>query len=67
MNYWLFYGDSSSKAGETEYDHIVPILQIDSNYDDDLYHEDDIIYFSDNGSSACIGAKDQNVCDDKTP
>ena len=67
MNQWIFYGDSSSTAGDSDYDHIVPVLQIDSNYDDNLYHPDDVIYFSDNGESACIGASDVHVCDDYSP
>ena len=67
MNYYTFYGDSSTTAGEIEYDHIVPVLGFDSFYNDDLYHPDDVIYFSDNGSTACIGAADMTVCDDKTP
>ena len=65
MNYYTFYGDSSTTAGEIEYDHIVPVLGFDSFYDDDLYHADDVIHFSDNGETACIGAADETVCDDK--
>ena len=64
MNQYLFYGDTKLLAGDTDYDHIVPVIQVDSKYDDDLYHEDDIIYFSDNGETACIGAKNVHVCDD---
>ncbi len=67
MNQYSFYNDTSKTAGDSDYDHIVPVIQIDSNYDDDLYHADDIIYFSDNGESACIGATDVHVCDDFEP
>jgi len=45
----------------------VPILGIVSNYDDSDYHDDDVIYFSDNGESSCIGASNVYVCDDYTP
>jgi len=43
------------------------VLRIDSKYNDALYHSDDVIYFSDNGESACIGSSNMNVCDDNTP
>lgn len=58
MNQYAFYGSTSLSAGDSDYDHIVPVLKVDSNYNDGLYHPDDIIYFSDNGSSACIKATD---------
>ena len=67
MNYYKFHDDKSPTAGESEYDHIVPVLEIKSNYDDNLYHADDIIIFSDNGESACIGNKDPSLSDDETP
>ena len=63
-NMFLFNQDTRPTAGYSEYDHIVPVLRIDSNYNDGLYHPDDIIYFSDNGSSACINATDMAVCND---
>ena len=49
MNHYLFYGNTDPDAGYKEYDHIVSIYKIESNYDDDEYHEDDIITFSDHG------------------
>lgn len=67
MNMLAFYNISTESYGSINYDHIVPVFQIDSKYDDDLYHADDVIFISDNGESACIGAKDAHVCDDITP
>lgn len=64
MNQYLFYGSKASNAGDSAYDHIVPVLAIESKYNDNKYHADDIIYFSDNGESACIGALHQTTCDD---
>ena len=49
MNYYLFYGISLPTAGDAEYDHIVSVSSIESNYDDDLYHDNDILIFSDHG------------------
>ena len=63
-NQYLFYGSKISTAGDSDYDHIVPVLAITSKYNDALYHADDIITFSDNGESACIGATKQATCDD---
>ena len=63
-NQFVFYKDSSPSAGDPEYDHIIPVLRIDSNFNDSLYHPDDVIYFSDNGESACINSTDQTVCND---
>lgn len=64
MNQYLFYVSKISTAGDSDYDHIVPVLAITSKYNDGLYHADDIITFSDNGESACIGATKQTTCDD---
>ncbi len=49
MNYYMFYGNTNPLAGEPDYDHIVSIENIQSKYDDELYHDDDIITFSDHG------------------
>lgn len=49
MNYYLFYGITDVNAGERDYDHIVSVSKIESNYDDDLYHDDDIITLEDHG------------------
>lgn len=49
MNYYLFYGINDNTAGEWDYDHIVSISKIESNYDDDEYHDDDIITLEDHG------------------
>lgn len=46
-NEYLFYGDTDPTAGDDEYDHIVTVYQVSSNFDDDLYHEDDTITISD--------------------
>ena len=34
MNQYLFYGSTSSTAGDSEYDHIVSVTRIDSDYND---------------------------------
>lgn len=47
MNYYLFYGISLKDAGDPDYDHIVSVTTILSNYDDDNYHDSDILIFSD--------------------
>jgi len=49
MNNYLFYGMTNPDAGFPDYDHIVSVEKIESNYDDDLYHDDDIITMSDHG------------------
>jgi hypothetical protein len=49
MNYYLFYGITTADAGDAEYDHIVSVYSITSNYDDDIYHDDDVITISDHG------------------
>lgn len=49
MNHYLFYGIKDETYGYHFYDHIVSISEIQSKYDDDYYHDDDIIIFSDHG------------------
>jgi hypothetical protein len=49
MNYYLFYGITNSDAGEYDYDHIVSVSKIESQYDDDLYHATDVITMEDHG------------------
>ena len=49
MNHYLFYHNNDTNAGYTEYDHIVTLTGYQSNYDDDLYHDDDIITMADHG------------------
>ena len=51
MNEYLFYENTDPDAGDSEYDHIVPVTGIGSNYSlgDPSYYGDDILYFSDNG------------------
>ena len=56
MNQYTFYKGTSSSAGEPNYDYIVPVLGNNQNITIRLYHVDDIITFSDNGESACIGS-----------
>lgn len=34
MNQYLFYGSQSSSAGDSDYDHIVSVAEIMSNYND---------------------------------
>jgi len=49
MNQFLFYGDTDPNAGYPDYDHIVSATSVQSDFDDDNYHDDDIITFSDHG------------------
>jgi len=51
MNHYLFSGgiNKDTTYGFHFYDHIVSVAKVESNYDDNLYHDDDIITFSDNG------------------
>lgn len=49
MNFWAFYGELDPDAGFPDYDHIVSIAKIESDYDDDEYHDDDVITMSDHG------------------
>lgn len=50
-NEFLFYGKTNPSAGDSEFDHIVPVYGIGSNHSlkDYSYYSDDVIYFSDNG------------------
>lgn len=43
-------------AGYYEYDHIVSIAKIESDYDDDEYHDDDVITISDHALWAPRGS-----------
>lgn len=50
MNEFIFYGKTSPSSGDAEYDHIVPILVVEStSSDSNVYTGTDIITFSDNG------------------
>lgn len=51
MNQYLFYGQKNAAAGDTDYDHIVPVYGVGSSQPlgDPSYYADDVIYFSDNG------------------
>ena len=50
-NEYLFYGNTSSTAGDPDYDHIVPVTGFSSNHPltSTSYYSDDILTFSDNG------------------
>lgn len=50
-NEYRFYGNADPDAGESDYDHIVPVYGVASSHslDDPIYYGDDIVYFSDNG------------------
>lgn len=51
-NEHLFYGDTNPKAGDSTYDHIVPVIGVSSDYPlqtSSSYHANDTITFSDNG------------------
>ncbi len=49
MNYALFYGTKRPNLGEEDYDHIVSLTQLQSDYDDDEYHEEDLFTIDDHG------------------
>jgi hypothetical protein len=51
MNQFRFYGNRNPNAGSKEYDHIVPVIGIESSHprDERGYFPDDVITFSDNG------------------
>ena len=49
MNYYMFYESMDPNAGEFDYDHIVSVMSIESDYDDDLYHDDDVMTIDDHG------------------
>jgi len=50
-NSWIFDGDARPNAGDSEYDHIVPVHSISTKHDltDASYYADDTLTFSDNG------------------
>lgn len=49
-NECLFYGHCSDpSAGDPEYDHITSVVSVSSAFDDDLYHPEDVLVFSDHG------------------
>ena len=49
MNHYLFYGQTDPSAGDDEYDHIVSVYQIESQFDDDNYHDSDVLTLEDHG------------------
>lgn len=49
MNSFLFFNTSAPHAGEPDYDHIVSVLSVESAYDDDEYHDTDILTLDDHG------------------
>jgi hypothetical protein len=50
-NEYLFYNKKNPKAGDPDFDHIVPVFGIGSHHSLNRtdYYDDDVIYFSDNG------------------
>jgi hypothetical protein len=50
-NEYRFYGNTNPNAGDSEYDHIVPVYGCASNHPltDPSYYPDDTLFFSDNG------------------
>lgn len=50
-NEYLFYGRTNPKAGDPDYDHIVPVTNVGTTHavNDPAYHADDVLVFSDNG------------------
>ncbi len=49
MNNYLFYGSTDLNAGFPDYDHIVTLTKIETDYDDDEYHADDLYTMEDHG------------------
>ena len=49
MNHYLFYLETNPNAGDREYDHIVTLREIESDFDDNEYHDTDIITIADHG------------------
>jgi len=47
MNQWLFHGNKNLSAGHFDYDHIVSVDSIESQFDDELYHPTDVIVIED--------------------
>ena len=45
MNQWLFSGNPERDAGQPDYDHIVSLYAWESKYNDDEYHDDDLLTF----------------------
>jgi hypothetical protein len=37
--------DPDPTAGDSEYDHIVTVSRVESDHDDDDYHDDDLLTF----------------------
>lgn len=50
-NQYRFYGSTNPQAGDIDYDHIVPIIDVSSNHplSNPTYYADDSLGFSDNG------------------
>jgi hypothetical protein len=48
-NDYRFYGDHKPLAGSSVYDHIVPVIGIETRHPNAGYEPDDVIVFSDNG------------------
>ena len=49
-NEYLLYGDTQLNAGDSEYDHIVPVIGFGSNYAlNNSFYSDDKVLLSDNG------------------
>ncbi len=51
LNQWLFEGDPNPDDGDTDYDHIVPVVGFSSIHalNDPQYYADDLLVFTDNG------------------
>jgi hypothetical protein len=47
MNQYLF--GNLPYTGAPEYEHIVTVVSVTSNYDDNLYHDEDLLVFTDHG------------------
>jgi hypothetical protein len=48
-NDYRFYGNHNPLAGSSVYDHIVPVIGIETRHPNAAYDPDDVIVFSDNG------------------
>jgi hypothetical protein len=63
MNQYYFYDDSDPDDGDSEYDHIVYVVGIESNHplSDTAYYPDDLLIFSDNGLAGDPGTPPQYI------
>lgn len=49
LNEMLFFG-TGGNSGDSEYDHIVTAVGVDTNFSDTVYHAADVLHFQDHGA-----------------